>query len=231
MAFPTNILALADAIGSQFLNLFHGGTVSHSDGTNQMLDDLIAVETKLGTGASTATANTVLRGTGSGTTAFGQVVGGDVSSSAALSVASVVTSAATTANSVNVNTTGAAAGEVKTGAAIKAGTGIYPSGQTNVFLTAPKSQFSVPISSSEALTASLVNAMLLVTDLTQGASAVYSLNGGFATTTLLAGSSSIFVDSGNPADRISVFHSGGLYYVHNGFTASAHVISIAQFSM
>lgn len=34
---------------------------------------IIALETKVGTGSSTATANTVLRGTGSGTTAFGQV--------------------------------------------------------------------------------------------------------------------------------------------------------------
>lgn len=78
MPFPTSILSLASAIGSQFLSVFHGGTVSHSDGTNQMLTDLIAVETKLGTGASTATANTVLRGTGSGTTAFGQIVSADI---------------------------------------------------------------------------------------------------------------------------------------------------------
>lgn len=72
MAFPTNILALADAIGSQFLNLFHGGTVSHSDGTNQMLDDLVAVETKLGIGATTPDAtHKAMKATAAGTSAWG----------------------------------------------------------------------------------------------------------------------------------------------------------------
>lgn len=43
-------------------------------------DAIKAVETKLGTGASTATSNTVLRGTGTGTTAFAQVnLGTDIS--------------------------------------------------------------------------------------------------------------------------------------------------------
>lgn len=36
-------------------------------------DAIIAIETKIGTGASTPTANTVMRGTGTGTSAFGQV--------------------------------------------------------------------------------------------------------------------------------------------------------------
>jgi hypothetical protein len=41
-----------------------------------------ALWTKVGLGASTATANTVLRGTGSGTTAYGQVVAADISAEA-----------------------------------------------------------------------------------------------------------------------------------------------------
>ena len=48
---------------------------------NVLKDALIAVETKLGTGSSTASANTVLRGTGSGATAFGQIVSADITAS------------------------------------------------------------------------------------------------------------------------------------------------------
>jgi hypothetical protein len=43
---------------------------------------LEALEGKAGTGASTATANTVLRGTGAGATAFGQLVAADVTAGA-----------------------------------------------------------------------------------------------------------------------------------------------------
>ena len=46
---------------------------------NDPQDAIEAIEAKVGTGASTATDNTVLRGTGAGTTAFGQVDSGDVS--------------------------------------------------------------------------------------------------------------------------------------------------------
>jgi hypothetical protein len=41
-----------------------------------------AIWTKVGLGASTATANTVLRGTGAGTTAYGQLVAADISAEA-----------------------------------------------------------------------------------------------------------------------------------------------------
>lgn len=78
MAFPTNILSLASAIGSQFLSVAWGGSVGMAAGLNAILADLIAAETKLGTGASSASANTVLRGTGAGTTAYGQIVSGDI---------------------------------------------------------------------------------------------------------------------------------------------------------
>lgn len=48
--------------------------LQHSDAN----DILEALETKLGTGASTPSANTVLRGTGAGTTAYGQIVAADI---------------------------------------------------------------------------------------------------------------------------------------------------------
>lgn len=41
---------------------------------NTSYDEIRALATKLGTGSSTATAGTVLRGTGAGTTAYGQVI-------------------------------------------------------------------------------------------------------------------------------------------------------------
>lgn len=47
---------------------------SHAGQHDTENDAIKALETKLGTGASTATASTVLRGTGSGTTAYGQLV-------------------------------------------------------------------------------------------------------------------------------------------------------------
>lgn len=106
MAYPTDILTLANAIGSQFLSVFFGGSVAHSTGINLMLADLKAGLTKLGTGASTASANTVLRGTGSGTTAYGQIVSGDItdgtivaadiSNSAAIAVTQIAAGAANT---------------------------------------------------------------------------------------------------------------------------------------
>lgn len=79
MPFPANILSLADAIGSQFLSVFFGGTVPHSTGINQMKADLIAVEQKLGIGASTPPATAaVLRRTAAGSSAWGQVVPADI---------------------------------------------------------------------------------------------------------------------------------------------------------
>jgi len=53
-------------------------SVSHSTGMNRAIANILALATKLGIGSSTPTANTVLRGTGSGTSAFGQIVSGDI---------------------------------------------------------------------------------------------------------------------------------------------------------
>lgn len=51
----------------------------------QKLNGIVeALEAKLGTGASTAAANTVLRGTGAGATAFGQIVNADIANTAAI---------------------------------------------------------------------------------------------------------------------------------------------------
>ncbi|NBW16052.1 MAG: hypothetical protein EBR82_49525, partial [Caulobacteraceae bacterium] len=75
---------------------FEGTTAaSHSNNSGVFLDitaasnnvkndAIIAIETKIGTGASTPTANTVMRGTGTGTSAYGQIVNADVSATAAI---------------------------------------------------------------------------------------------------------------------------------------------------
>lgn len=52
---------------------------------------IIALETKLGTGSATATANTVLRGTGSGTTDFGTISNAYVASDAAIALSKLAT--------------------------------------------------------------------------------------------------------------------------------------------
>lgn len=70
MAFPSTLLSLAHASGSNFLNVLFGGSVKHTDGLNLLIDDLIAAETKVGTGASTPVANSVMIGNGTGTSAW-----------------------------------------------------------------------------------------------------------------------------------------------------------------
>jgi hypothetical protein len=45
---------------------------------NRAIANILALATKLGIGSSTPTANTVLRGTGAGTSAYGQIVSGDI---------------------------------------------------------------------------------------------------------------------------------------------------------
>lgn len=71
MAFPSTILSLAHAAGSNFLSVLFGGVTSHTDGLNEIIDDLIAVETVLGAGITSA--NGVVRKLGevSGTGASG----------------------------------------------------------------------------------------------------------------------------------------------------------------
>lgn len=96
-SFPTSVTtytnpgpttATATAVGTRTHDQFHADNN----------DDLEQVMTKLGTGSSVAAANTVLRGTGSGTTAFGQVVDADVASAAAVAVSKLA--AGGTANRV-----------------------------------------------------------------------------------------------------------------------------------
>jgi hypothetical protein len=135
MAFPANVLALANAVGSQFLATAWGGTVGMAAGLNQILADLIAAETKIGTGASTPTAGKVLGADGTGTSSWRQVVAADISSSAAIAATQLAAGAAnsvlagggsngfpTTPTVASLTTTAALQG----GTTVKAGARIYP---------------------------------------------------------------------------------------------------------
>lgn len=56
-------------------------------------DAIEAIETKLGTSSSTASSGTVLRGTGSGASAFGAIVNADIDASAAIAFSKLAASA------------------------------------------------------------------------------------------------------------------------------------------
>lgn len=67
-SYPSSIPSYAGFTGSDTLS--HD---NHAAQSNAQQSDTVAIATKLGTGASTSTNNTVLRGNGTGTTAFDQV--------------------------------------------------------------------------------------------------------------------------------------------------------------
>lgn len=69
MAFPTAVTTFSSASGTETLGLLGSGT-GLAPMLNVLGTDLNAVETKLGTGATTPAANQLLFGTGSGTSAW-----------------------------------------------------------------------------------------------------------------------------------------------------------------
>lgn len=74
MAFPGSLPPAGTAVSTDTL-----AAAGHTALHNNDRDEIRAIATKIGTGASTPAANTVLRGTGAGTSAWGQVsLSGDV---------------------------------------------------------------------------------------------------------------------------------------------------------
>lgn len=67
-SFPTSIVTPTDPTSGNTLN-----SPSHSQEHQSHNAEIVATETKIGTGASTPTSNKVLRGTGTGTSAWGQI--------------------------------------------------------------------------------------------------------------------------------------------------------------
>lgn len=82
--FPTSLPSLVNPVATDYLN-----SPAHATQHGNVNDETTAVATKIGTGASTPTDNKVLRGTGTGTSAWGQIDNGDVSSSAAITESKV----------------------------------------------------------------------------------------------------------------------------------------------
>jgi hypothetical protein len=75
--YPTSVTAYTNP-GPTDTTATEIGTRSHDEFHADVNDDLEQVMTKLGTGASTPSAGTVLRGTGTGSTAYGAIVSGDI---------------------------------------------------------------------------------------------------------------------------------------------------------
>lgn len=99
-AFPTSVTIYTNPTGTDKINVAVGGRTLDQY-ISDLCDDIEQVETKLGTGASTASANTVLRGTGAGATAFGSVQTADMVSNAVHQIGFAV--ASTTNPTVSTN--------------------------------------------------------------------------------------------------------------------------------
>jgi hypothetical protein len=74
---PGAIPTASDIPSGGTQDVSYGGR-KHSENHNDLWDELVAFANKLGIGASVAAANTVLRGTGAGASAYGQVQAGDL---------------------------------------------------------------------------------------------------------------------------------------------------------
>jgi hypothetical protein len=161
-------------------------------------DILEALETKLGTGASTPAVGEILNGTGSGSTDY--------------------TSSPTISGGINVGSaTGAATGEVKTSAAIRAGGAIYPSNQAVLFGSAPIVGAVVATTASVLIGTNARMGTVRVLNANQGTVAIFSIRGGVDATTLLAGDTASFGTTPAVDNKIHCHFNGGSYYLYNGY--------------
>lgn len=237
MPFPANVLSLADAIGSQFLSVFFGGSVPHSTGINQMKADLIAAEIKLGTSEAapgdTPLANTVLASSTNAKSKWRQIASADLAGGIAASkLAPGAANSALTSNgatnafstqptldALNVATTGAASGEVKTNGAVKAGAGVYPSGQVTLFHSAPIVAVS-PLPGNSALIGSNARfGFVDVYDASVGLCARFSIHGPGNSTALHSGQGANFGVAAANDNRIHCIYNSGNYFLYNGYGA------------
>lgn len=217
MAYPTSILSLAHAIGSQFLSVFFGGSVAHSTGVNQIIDDLIAVETKLGTGTSAATAGTVLRGTGAGTTAFGAIVNADVDAAAAIAVTKL---AAGTANTVLMGGASNAfsasptvSGTLTATTALKSGGLVLASGAATYGRSTPSEAVTVAASATLSLGAGLQ--FVKIINHSTGHMAEFACKGAANAVVAHSASTTGFTVNADSGSDIAVYHDGSVYRIKN----------------
>lgn len=199
-------------------------------------DILEALEAKLGTGASTAVTQSILNGIGSGSASWltSPTVSGAFTATAGFNGGGAsgatggqikTTGDISTTTGINVGSaTGAATGEVKTSAAVKAGTGVYPSNQSSMYAAVTAAQLTVIAAGTTTIGTNARSGTVRVVDHTQGVVAIFSVNGGFNTTALLAGNSTNFGVTLANDNRINCIYNGGNYLLYNGYAAS-HVLS------
>jgi hypothetical protein len=248
MAFPTNVLALASAVGSQFLATAWGGTVGMAAGLNQILADLIAVETKIGTGASTPTAGKVLGAGGTGTSSWRQVVAADISSSAAIAATKLAAGASNSvliggaSNSFTASPTVASltttATPLQGGTTVKAGARIYPGAlagstgvQSNASLQVPYLNAALAANTAVTIASSRRGASCIF-DLTTANDAHFSSNS-ISTVTDRGSDATIQIggaDPGASSSKIWVSLSSGTLQIYNRY-AAAHFIALVGWGM
>lgn len=162
-SFPTGVTSYTNPGPSDATATEIGGR-SHDEFHADNNDDLEQVMTKLGTGASTATANTVLRGTGAGTTAFGQIAAADIADNVitATQLATDSVGALELADNavVNANVDAAAAIAVTKIAHVGAGNVLRSNGTTNV--------------AGQVVTGDIANDTILNADINSAAAVVVS---------------------------------------------------------
>lgn len=111
MAFPSSIPSYIGFTSTHTL-----AVDQHGSQHNQEQADIVALATKMGTGASTSTNNTVLRGNGTGTTTFDQIhLATDVSGVLSINNGGTNTTTSTGTGSVVLNTSPTTTNEVLAG--------------------------------------------------------------------------------------------------------------------
>lgn len=232
MAFPDDMTSLAHAIGTQGLKLAFGGTVAMSTGLNRLIDHLYGAMAKLGTGASTASANTVLRGTGSGTTAFGQIVNGDITdgtilnakinASAAIAVSKLAAMTNKSLLTSNGTTNSASTSPTVSGVFTAEG-GVIPGSGTMKLRIVGEGIKATGTSYLICSNSAANHGHVFVTNLSQGKTATFAINGNFNTSELLNGSSTHFSITAATGSKINVFSDGSNYYCQNGWASDQNI--------
>jgi hypothetical protein len=257
MAFPGSILSLAHAIGSQFLSVFFGGSVAHSTGINQIIDDLIAAETKLGTSEASAQdsplASTVLASGTNGKSKWRQILDGDIAAAAAIAVTKLAPGAANTVliggasnsfsasptisgtfSATNVNTSAA----MQAGTTLKTGARIYPGALNGTTGVQAVGSLQTPylnsaLAANTAITiATFPLGIFWIFDISQAAMGHFQSNS-VSTLTDRGSDAAVQIggaDPGASSSKIWVSLSGGTLQIYNRYAAS-HFVMVVGFGM
>lgn len=106
---------------------------------------------------------------------------------------------------------------------VKAQDAFYPSNQTTLSFSAPVASVSLGSGTSTLVIPNSRTAIVLVINHSQGPAAMFSANGGFNTTALLAGSTSAFGTSPALDNKIHLIYNANNYYLYNGYGSAQFV--------